>query len=98
MSEVGEGIIRGLEQALEFAEGKKTNAIVHIPTEIDVKRIRKKLKMSQPKFADHFGFKVRTIRDWEQGRRVPEGPTRAYLCVIDKEPDAVHRALVSEHA
>ena len=98
MSEVGQGILKGLEEALAFANGEDIGAIVHIPEEIDVKRIRNKLKMSQPKFADHFGFKVGTLRDWEQGRRVPEGPARAYLCVIDKEPEAVHRALVSEHA
>jgi putative transcriptional regulator len=36
---------------------------------------------------------VNTVRHWEQGRRVPEGPTRAYLMVIDREPEAVQKAL-----
>ncbi|KAA3607381.1 MAG: hypothetical protein D8M57_15200 [Candidatus Scalindua sp. AMX11] len=52
--------------------------------------------MSHNNFADYFGFKVATIRDWEQGRRVPTGPARNFLFVIDQEPDAVRRALVTE--
>lgn len=95
MSEVGESIIKGMEEALAFAGGKKTGAIVHIPEEIDVQRIRKKLKMSQKVFADYFGVNLRTIQDWEQGRRVPTGAAKNFLFVIDQEPDAVRRALVS---
>lgn len=68
---------------------------VHIPQEIDVKAIRAKLGMTQPEFAGRFGFSVKTLRHWEQKQRVPEGPTRAYLLVIDRDPDAVQRALGS---
>lgn len=68
---------------------------VHIPQEIDVKAIRAKLGMTQPEFAGRFGFSVKTLRHWEQKQRVPEGPTRAYLLVIDRDPDAVQRALRS---
>ncbi|MGR3317436.1 MAG: helix-turn-helix domain-containing protein [Candidatus Anammoxibacter sp.] len=98
MSDLGESIIKGMEEALTFAKGEKTEAIIHIPKEINVRRIRKKLKMSQNNFADYFGFKVATVRDWEQGRRVPTGPARNFLFVIDHEPDAVRRALVAEPA
>ena len=83
-----------MEEALAFAKGKKTDAVVHIPEEIDVQRIRKKLKMSQKVFADYFGVNLRTVQDWEQGRRVPTGASRNFLFVIDQEPDAVRRALV----
>jgi len=48
---------------------------------------------SQSQFAEHFGIKLDTLQDWEQGRRVPDGPARAFLIVIDREPEAVHRAL-----
>lgn len=96
MSDLGESIIKGMEEALAFSKGEKTEAVVHIPEEINVRRIRKKLKMSQNNFADYFGFKVATIRDWEQGRRVPTGPARNFLFVIDQEPDAVRRALLTE--
>lgn len=98
MSEVGESIIKGMEEAIAFAKGEKTASVVHIPEEIDVRRIRKKLNMSQSVFADYFGVSVRTIQDWEQGRRVPVGAAKNFLFVIDQEPDAVRRALVKEHA
>jgi putative transcriptional regulator len=49
--------------------------------------------MSQEEFAQHFGVNKRTVQDWEQGRRRPSGPARALLVVIDREPEAVHRAL-----
>ena len=55
--------------------------------------VRKKLHMSQAAFAKLFGLSVSTVRDWEQGRRKPEGPARVLLQVIDREPQAVRRAL-----
>ena len=95
MSKVGKSILRGLEQALAFAEGtaKKGTYVVHIPPEIDIKAIRGRLGMTQREFANRFDFNINTLRHWEQGRRVPEGPTRAYLMVIDREPAAVQKAL-----
>lgn len=95
MSKVGESIIRGLEEALAFANGAADESLygVHIPAEIDVRAIRGRLGLTQQEFAGRFGFSVNTVRHWEQGRRVPEGPTRAYLLVIDREPEAVAKAL-----
>jgi putative transcriptional regulator len=52
--------------------------------------------MTQQTFAARFGFSVNTLRHWEQGKREPpsvEGPTRAYLLVIDRAPAVVQRAL-----
>jgi putative transcriptional regulator len=95
MSKIGKSMIRGLEQALAIANGtaKKGTYVVHIPAEIDVRAIRARLGMTQQEFAIQFGFNINTLRHWEQGRRVPEGPTRAYLLVIDREPQAVQKAL-----
>ena len=95
MSEVGEGILRGLEQALAFIEGTadESQYVVHIPAEIDIKAIRGRLGMTQKEFADRFDFNINTLRHWEQGRRVPDGTARAYLRVIDREPEAVQKAL-----
>ena len=92
---VAAGIRRGLEQALAFADGTAdySKYRVHIPHEIDVKRIRAKLSMTQAQFAQAFGFSVDTLRHWEQGRRMPDGPARAYLKVIDHAPKAVAKAL-----
>ena len=60
---------------------------------VDVKAIRTKLGLTQQAFAGRFGFSINTLRHWEQGKREPEGPTRAYLLVIDRAPGAVQRAL-----
>lgn len=93
MSEVSESIKQGLQEALEFAKGKETGARVHIPESIDVQRIRTKLNLSQDNFAELFGFSTRTVQEWEQGRRMPTGAAKTFLCVIDREPEAVRRAL-----
>jgi putative transcriptional regulator len=92
---IADGILRGLNEALAFAEGTADMSLykVHIPAEIDVKAIRVRLGLTQQQFAVRFGFSINTLRHWEQGRRVPEGPTRAYLLVIDREPKAVEKAL-----
>lgn len=63
------------------------------PAKVDVRNIREKLKLSQSEFADRFGFTAAAIRQWEQGRRQPNGPARILLTIIDREPNAVRRAL-----
>ena len=89
-------MIRSARQAVAFARGDKEHScIVHIPKEINVRRIRRKAGMSQSEFASYFGVSVRTVQDWEQGRRVPSGASRAFLLVIDREPEAVRRALTA---
>ncbi|UCI08311.1 helix-turn-helix domain-containing protein [Mesorhizobium sp. B1-1-8] len=95
MSKVADSIRRGLNEALAYTDGKAdANAYrVHVPERIDVKAIRTKLDMTQEEFAGRFGFSVNTLRHWEQGSRQPEGPTRAYLLVIDRAPKAVQKAL-----
>ena len=55
--------------------------------------LRKRMKLSRQKFADRFGLDARAIQDWEQGRRVPDRAARVLLTVIDRDPDAVTRAL-----
>lgn len=56
---------------------------------LDIKRIRECYKLTQEQFAAMLGISVRTLRNWEQGRRVPEGPAMVLLRVADKHPDAV---------
>jgi len=92
---VAERLERSLKQALAYVEGTAdlSQYRVHVPKEIDVRAIRTKLKMTQQEFAAQFGFSINTLRHWEQGKRVPEGPTRAYLLVIDRAPKTVQKAL-----
>ena len=95
MSKAAKSIKRGLEEALAYAKGEAdvSKYRVHVPNKIDVRAIRKKLGLTQEAFAQEFGFSVNTLRHWEHGKRVPEGPTRAYLLVIDRDPKAVRKAL-----
>lgn len=60
---------------------------------VDPRTVRRRLGMSQAAFAAMFGVSVWTLRNWEQGRRRPDGPARALLRVIDREPEAARRAL-----
>jgi putative transcriptional regulator len=98
MARAGTRILKSARQALAYAQGcaDTTEYGVHIPHEIDVKAIRQKVGMSQEVFAGHFGVSRRTLQDWEQGRRQPSGAARAFLVVIDREPQATRRALTGE--
>jgi putative transcriptional regulator len=69
--------------------------IVDDPTAERIRALRKRLKLSRQKFADRFGLDARALQDWEQGRRVPDRSARVLLTVIDREPEAVVRALAS---
>jgi putative transcriptional regulator len=55
----------------------------------DVKSIREKLDLTQQQFAALIGISVRTLQNWEQGRRIPDGPARVLLMVAAKHPQAV---------
>ena len=55
----------------------------------NVKRIRANYRLSQNEFAALLGISVKTLRNWEQGRRTPEGPARVLLQVAARHPDAV---------
>jgi putative transcriptional regulator len=88
-------IMDGLTDALAYAEGDGSRGKAHeveVPT-IDVRAARKKLGLSQDKFAEAFRISPSTLRKWEQGTRRPHGPARVLLTVIEKEPEAVRRAL-----
>lgn len=89
----GQRMIASAKQALAFAQGEDSGCVVHIPDEIDTARIRKKMNLSQSQFALYFGVGVRTVQEWEQGRIMPSRAARAFLMVIDREPEAVRRAL-----
>ena len=67
--------------------------IVDDPTAARIRALRDDMKLSRQKFAERFGLDARTLQDWEQGRRVPDRAARVLLTVIDREPEAVVRAL-----
>jgi putative transcriptional regulator len=95
MSKLADSIRRGLEQAVAYSKGDADDSKyrVHVPANINVRAIRKKLGMTQGEFSGRFGISVNTLRHWEQGKRRPEGPTRAYLLVIERAPKTVQKVL-----
>src|SRR6266704_623086 len=88
-------IAAGLHDAIAIARGEADPSTyrIHVPSKLDVKSLRRRLGLSQDEFARRYGFTPARIRDWEQGRSKPDGAVRAYLIVIDREPEAVARAL-----
>ncbi|WP_303980658.1 DNA-binding transcriptional regulator [Dongia mobilis] len=92
----GHKIVAGLREAIAYAKGGPAQVRVsqfNVPENIDVRELRERLGMSQSEFALRFGFSVGTLRQWEQGRRYPDGAARVLLTVIDRNPEAVTRAL-----
>ena len=67
MSSAFSSIKQGLEEALEFSQGKVSKAVVHKFSSVDVKKVRAKVGMSQNEFASAFGISVSTLRHWERG-------------------------------
>jgi len=98
MSKAGESVLRGAREALAYARGEtEVGFIAHVPRRIDVRAVRRRIGLSQARFAARFGFSLDALRNWEQGRRQPDVAARAFLTVIDREPDAVLRALAGTH-
>ena len=88
-----EKLTRSIRQAGEIRRGEREPGRVFEYAPVDVKAIRQKLQQSQTEFAQMIGVSVATLRNWEQGRRRPEGPARALLTVADHNPMAVAAAL-----
>lgn len=61
--------------------------------EVDVRKVRLKMRLSQAQFATRFGIPPATLRNWEQGRSHLDAPTRVRLAVIAKHPEAVEDVL-----
>ena len=80
--DVGREILAGLREIKAGNHGR----VVNIP---DVGAIREKTGLSQSRFAVLLGVSVRTLQDWEQGRRAPSGAARTLLMIADRNPRAL---------
>ena len=94
-TQVGHEIEAALGEVLAHVRGEADLScrIVDDPAADRILALRKRLKLSRQKFADRFGLDTRALQDWEQGRRVPDRAARVLLTVIDRDPEAVVRAL-----
>jgi putative transcriptional regulator len=89
-------LLESTKEAMAIRRGEAKASRTFDFDEIDVAELRERMKLSQPKFATMLGISVGTLRNWEQGRRQPEGPARALLRVAAVRPDAVLEALAGE--
>jgi putative transcriptional regulator len=90
MTSFADDLIQSLGEALAHAKGEGP-AVVHTP--LDPREVRERVKLTQAQMAPLMGMSLSGYRKWEQGQRRISGPAAALLKVIEKEPDAVRRAL-----
>lgn len=89
-------LLNSIRQAGRIRRGQLKPSRVTTFRPADVRGIREKLKASQTEFALMIGVSVATLRNWEQGRRTPDGPALALLRVAARNPRAVAEALHRE--
>jgi putative transcriptional regulator len=82
-------LVASLKEGGAILRGEKEPGRIFHLDRLDIKRIREGYHLTQEQFAAMLGISVRTLRNWEQGRRVPEGPAMVLLRVAEKHPDAV---------
>jgi putative transcriptional regulator len=88
------GLMQSLRQARSYAQGKPASGSkVHVRRRIDVSAIRSRTGLSQDAFARRIGVSAGTLRNWEQGRREPDGPAKVLLALLERDPDIVERTL-----
>jgi len=94
-SSFGEKLLRSAQQARDWVNGKPVRMrVTYVPApQVDVRKLRAKMGLSQTQFAAKFGFSLDSIQNWEQGHRQPEGPARTLLVVIARNAKAVEEAL-----
>ena len=92
-------ILSGLEDVAAYSQGDNSRVrVTKIPVNnVNVQLIRQKLDLTQQEFADRFQLPLATIRNWEQGRRKPEGAARILLQMIESKPDSVYSFLQERH-
>jgi len=87
-------IMQGLQEAAEHARGEAMPGLVlHVPQKVDVAAVRHRTGLSQTAFSRRIGVSAATLRNWEQGRRTPEGPARILLAMIERNPRIVEETL-----
>ena len=82
-------LIASVKEGGKILSGEKEAARTFRLEPLDIKHIREGYNLTQTQFAAMLGISVRTLRNWEQGRRVPEGPAMVLLQVADKHPEAI---------
>jgi putative transcriptional regulator len=85
--DIGQEILEGIKEIKRFKKGDVDLTKWSLNEPSPEKIIRKKLKLSQSAFASLMGVSSRTIQDWEQGRRKPQGPAKSLLRIAEQHPE-----------
>ena len=91
-----EKLLTSIKEASEIKAGRKAPNRMYEIKPPEIKTVREKFNVSQNEFALMIGVSVRTLQNWEQGRRKPKGPAKALLRIASKNPHAVLDALHAE--
>jgi putative transcriptional regulator len=82
-------LVKSVREGGKILRGKKKPSRTFVIEAPNVKKIRTGYKLSQNEFAALMGISVKTLRNWEQGRRAPEGAARVLLQVAAKHPEVI---------
>ena len=89
--DIGQEILDGIREIKAFKAGETTLRTQELSEPSPPKEIRKKLELSQASFAALMGVSLRTVQDWEQGRREPSGPAKSLLRIAEQFPEVFLR-------
>lgn len=85
--DIGTEILEGIREIKTHKAGRLQLKTRRLKNPAPAREIRKRLQLSQSAFASLMGVSLRTVQDWEQGRREPSGPARSLLRVADQHPE-----------
>ena len=85
--DIGQEILDGIKEVKAYKAGRKVLRVRSLKAPASPRVIRQKLKLSQSAFAGLMGVSLRTVQDWEQGRRKPSGPAIALLRIAEQKPE-----------
>ena len=91
--EVFAKLVASVKEAGEIKAGHRTPSRIYEIRPPEIRMVRERLDVSQCEFAVMIGVSTRTLQNWEQGRRQPEGPAKALLTIASRNPSAVLDAL-----
>ena len=84
---------KSIKEAGKIRRGRAKASRAYKYNAVDIRKLRKSVKVSQSQFARMIGVSVDTVQNWEQGRRTPRGPAMALLRVFEENPKVVVNAL-----
>ena len=88
-----EKLVKSVKQMGSIMQGEDIPHRRTVLSNTSVKSLRENLGLTQAEFSAMIGISIKTLQNWEQGRREPDGPAKALLRVVEKEPQAVMNAL-----